>query len=388
MASRDAGHLQVLEAILVTLVLLGGAYTVFSMREPSTDTSRSRTSVEATSQDAMTVLAGITDARGSLLDIGVSDSIHCQEDSAPSPTLCYGNTSSNLSLRITGYLPEGAGWALVLDNGYVPRDLYRSPVPGAEVVSSATSFVPDWNLTFATPELSCYEATQDVNVTLLAIRHGALANLSALSINASLGGPWNGTRSYSLASAWNATLPAAVRSASDNVTVNATGKRGTYPGQTAYAACNLGGQGASIVSALRSSTFSLTNAPVNGSATLTANLAPLASLTGVTLLSSNATVYEPLPPLPNASDAYAPAAVIALGATATPTATWTVAPTSLYGVHPVVLRALLNVTLPNGSAASVEARLVGTMTVTLPSGTVPIETPYRAELQVWLPDWR
>lgn len=392
MESTDAGHIQVLEAILVTLVLMGAAYTVVSFRLPSSETGRARSAFDKIAQDALTVLAGLADDRGSLLAAGLGDAIHCVQDPAAQAPLCTGNASANLSFRLSNYLPAGAGYALLLDNGVAARELYRSPLPATEIVTSGLNMVPDWNLTFAMPELSCYEPGMDVNVSMIAVRHGAVTNLSMLWVNASAGGPWNATRSTATADWWNATLPAATRPASSNITVNATGKRGTFPGESSYASCGLNGQGNRTRDALRNSTLTLANAnnttAVGATASFSVDLTPLATATNVTLLSSTLTVYEPLAPRPNEPDAYAPAVTLPLGSGKTPQANWLVPFSSIYGVHPVVVRALVNVTMPSGPAVGVEARLVGTLTIALPSGTVPVEAPYRAVLQAWLPDWR
>jgi hypothetical protein len=306
--------------------------------------------------------------------------------------LCSGNTSASLTFRLANYLPVGSGYALLIDNGVRSRELYRSSLPATEIVSSSMSLVPDWNLTFALSELSCYETGMDVNVTMLAVRHGAVANLSMVWVNASAGGPWNATRSTTMPDWWNASLSSSTRPASGDVTINATGKRGTYPGGTSYASCDLDGQGARIRDALRGSTLTMGNedntTAIGGVAGFHVDLTPLATATNVTLLSSSLSVYEPLAPRPNEPDAYAPTVVFALGNGLTPEVNWTVPLASIYGVHPVVVRATVNVTMQSGPATTVEARLVGSVTLALPSGTVPVESPYRAVLQAWLPDWR
>lgn len=363
--------------MLVTLVLLGAAYAAVNLKAPTATADRGRDRLQSIASDSLVLLAGLNNSNGTLLDVGLTESIHCLANETAAGSMCAtNNRSSTLTFRLESYLPTGIHYAFYLDNGVEERILYRKGVPDGEVVAASHSFVPNWNLTFITTELSCYEATQDVNATLYGIRHGSLVNLTSATVNGVAAvRAANGT--------WNATFPSVSRLAADTLTPVAIGKWASFPGTTSYDSCNLGGNGAAIVTALRATQLDIAtpNVSLGSIAQFSANLAGLAAVPGVTLGASNLTIYEPVTPR-NASDGYAVAAIFPL-AGSTPSANWSVPMSSIYGTHPVVLRAPLSV---NG--ATVEARLSGMVNVTLASGAAAIEAPYRATLQAWFPDWR
>lgn len=384
---RDEAHLQVVEAMLVTLVLLAAAYAVMTLRVPANETDRTRDKLEKVATDSMLVLAGIDEERGNLLDLGLQEAIHCVAKSvAP---MCTGARSSNLSLRIESYLPEGTGYALLLSNGAGERELYRSSAPPGEAVSASYSFLPDWNATFVVTELSCYEAAMDVNATLVAIRHGNVTTPSRVILNdTTTHGNW-GNVSYANPGWWNVTLPAAERAASSYLKANITAKRGTLPGNTTYGSCDLGGLGPTIRDAFRASTLKpgFATVPVGTSVAFQLDLAPVAAVAGLTMGNANLTILEAMAPRDGIPDEYAPTAFLPLGAGPLPSATWNAPASATYGAHPVLVRVGLTVDV-GGTPVQVEGRLVGQVNVALPSGTVPLEPPYRAIIQAWFPDWR
>jgi hypothetical protein len=373
----------VLEAIILALILLGAAYSVTTLRTESVDQGRPRAHLERVARDSMTVLSGLEDANGSLLDAYLQEAMHCVADPDPSPVSCQGTRSANLSLKVSVYLPAGAGYAIALDNGVEAEDLYRSVLPPGETVSATFTYAPRWNLTFLAPELSCYDAGMAANVTAIPIRRGALATLTALKLDAA-----SGKNATAVAAQtpgfWNASFAAADVPALGVLRANATGRGGTFLGAVSVPSSALGGLGPSLVTALRGArlTPSASTIAVGGRVSFATDLAPLLALQGVSLLASNVTVYDPVPPRSMVPDTYLPAAVLARNATGG--ATWDVPAHARLGVHPVLLRASL--LLPNGNR--VEVHRVDAVTVSLPDGTVPIDPPYRAVLQVWFSDWR
>lgn len=380
----DEGHLQVLEAMLVTLVLLGAAYAVITLKVPSTESDRTRDRLDKLATDALLILAGLNETRGTVLDLGITESLHCLADGAAPGASCLGNKSANLSFRIDSYLPEGAGYALSLHNGAASRDLFRNSMPTGEAVSSSHTYVPDWNMTFLTTELSCYESGMSVNATLAGLRHGAVASLSYGNVTNSTGAEVSGEKAAA-AGWWNLTIPAAGRPPADVLYANATGKRGTYPGTTVYGACSLGGLGPAIRAAAATSTVQVladnATVPLGRSVDVRVDLSPLATVAGATLSSMNLTIYEPITPR-NWTDGYAVAAVLPIPSP-TGTVTWTVPDHALYGAHPALVRVLLLV-----GVVPVEARIPTIVVVGLPSGAQPIEPAYTATIQAWFPDWR
>ena len=370
--------------MLVTLVLLGAAYAVITLKMPATESDRTRDRLDKLATDTLVVLAGLNETRGTALDLGITESLHCLADANAPGVACLGSKGANLSFRLDSYLPEGTGYALSLDNGAGSRSLFSTAVPAGEAVSSSYTFVPDWNMTFVATELSCYESGMGVNATLLGLRHGAVANLSYGNVTNGTGAAFSGQKS-SNAGWWNVTIPAAGRPATDRLVANVTGKRGTYSGSTAFGSCDLAGKGPLIRNATGNATVRVlaTNAtvPIGRSVDVQVDLTPLSALAGVTLSSMNLTIYEPISPR-DWTDGYAVAAVLPIAAPAS-AVTWTAAPDALYGAHPAIVRALLLV-----GGVPVEARIPTTIVVGLPSGAQPIEPAYTATIQAWFPDWR
>jgi hypothetical protein len=362
----DQGNLQVVEAMMVAMLLLGAAYGVLTFSLPTSQADRTRGELGRIVSDGLTVLAGLKGERGSELDAGILDAMQ-------------GN-NSNLTLKLGSYLPSGVAYAVLLDNGAQQRDVVRAAVPPGEAVTSTVGFSPDWNLTFVTTELSCYDAGMAVNATLLPIVHGTVVNASSGGGKID-GTPVAGERSAALPGAWNLTLTSPP--ATGTITASMTARSATVPGSASYASCNLGGPaaGAAIVTALRSATVTAGTAPVGGTLMFdvdTTGLLGVATMTGASLW-----VYEPLPAVGGAPDGYAAAAVLPVTPGVTASVPWDVPSTSLYGAYPVVLR--VNLT---AAGSPVQARVLTFAQVALPSGVVPIEPTYRIALQAWFRDWR
>lgn len=383
---RDDASLYVLEAIILTFILLGAAYSVTKLQASSVDHGRPRGHLETVARDAMTVLSGLEDANGSLLEAYLLEAYHCAVDAEPSDSSCEGRRGANLSFRLESYLPPGTGYAVSLDNGVEARDLYRSMLPPGETVSATYAFTPTWNLTFLLPEMSCYEPGMEVNLSALPIRRGSLATLDRIGLVGAQGdGVSDGERAHA-AGFWNLTLPASERSSAPHlVTVDATGRGGTFAGVALVSTCGLGGLGEALVETMRMDPLVLDPpvASLGQRVTFRADASRLGEIPGVSLLAANVTVYEPVPPRPLEPGTHGVAKVLDLGAEAKGELAWDVPPDAFYGVHPVVLRVGLDV-----AGTRVEARSVSMVTVALPDGTVPIDPPYRAVLQVWFSDWR
>lgn len=379
---RDEASTHVLEAILLALILLSAAWTVTTMREPAVEPERPRANLERLAHDALVVLDGLKEERGSLLDLYLVEAMQCASSAPPSDG-CEGARSTNLSMKLDNYLPRGAGYAIAIDNGVEPRDIYRSVLPAAETVSTDLAYAPSWNLTFLATELSCYESGMDVNVSLAPLRNGAHASATAVRAN------WSAANVSAVAShvagVWNATLPGSTRPAATVVAANVTASGSTtYRGATSYASCDLAGAGPAIVSALRATSFeaSTPTAPLGSRVTFSADLSDLLAVLGATVGTAEIVVYEPLPAHGLDPDSYVPAASLPLPVAAATEAEWDVSEESLFGVHPVVMTVQLQV-----GAQTVEARKLGFVSVALPSGVVPHDPPYRAVLQAWFPEW-
>lgn len=386
---HDEGHLQVLEAMLVTLVLLGAIFAVMQFRLPANPRDSARASMQDVAVDALVVLQGLADENGTALQAALSEAMHCKLSSAPPADSCFNARGRNLSLKLDSYLPEGAAYMVGVGNGGAVRELWRDSLPIGEAVEAKLPVSASWNLTFVAMDLSCYEPGADANATLVPIRVGNLSSPTSVKVNMS-----NGVLVTGQAGAawglWNATLAGAARPSTGVATAMVTAKGATFPGSSAYASCALEGQTSALRDAVRQSRLDIMGpggtrvAPVAGTVTFSADVSPFAAVSGAALGERNVTIYEPLPPRPGVADGYAALATLPMTGASVD---WTVPPEALYGAHPVLLRQKVTMTLPSSAVVVVEARLVGILDVGLPSGVVPLDPPYEAVLQVWFPDW-
>lgn len=380
--ARDEGNLFVLEGVLISLILLGAAYTVSSIHQSSLDSVRPRAELDRLARDTLMVLDGLDDGNGtSLLDLYLAQQFHCALDAVPSTDDCHGRRSKNLSIKIDSYLPLGAGYAIAVGNGAGIRDLYRSPLPQGEAVAASISTALEWNVTFAVSELSCYDAASDVNLTLVPIDRGALSwgRWGNVTVGAT---ETAGERAFT-ARWWNVTLPAATRPATGTFVANVTGNA-SLPGASSYGSCSIAPSAAALRDAIRVTPFSAApvRVPLGGQSVFSVDITEIAAVPGASITEANVTVYEPLPPRGESPDTYVEAGRVALSGGSVRTGTWLPSPSTLYGSHPALLRVGVSV-----DGATVELRRVLVLDVALPSGEVPIDPPYRVSLQAWLADW-
>lgn len=376
----DDASVHVLEAVLLSLILLGAAYSVSTLRDTATPAERQRSKLEALTNDALVVLDGLASENGRLLDLFFAEAYHCAVAEAQDPEMCDGPRSANLSLKLQSYLPAGIGFAYGIANGVEERVLYRSTLPEGETVIASRAVNPDWNLTFLASEMSCYESGMSAAMLAVPIWHGGLAKPAGVNVTIAAS---NATAVEEPAGTWRATLPAATRPASGIVrsAVNATD--GTYPGVSRYDACDLGGLGPALAAAIQASTFAAAApTPVGGTAILSYGLAPVAAVSGASLVSLHLTVYEPLPPRAGVADSYVPLGRLDLDPSQLAgVASFHVPPESLYGAHPAVLTARVD-----AGGGTVDLHRVTVLQVALPTGAVPIDAPYRVFVQTWFPD--
>lgn len=372
--------------MIVALLLLGAAYAVLGVRSSAPGTDRTRSELQRLASDAVTVLGGVRDDRGRALDLDLLEAIHCSYDITPSTTSCLDGMGANLSLKIGSYLPSGTAYAIFLDNGFAAREVFDTGAPVGEAVSSSVAYAPDWNFTFVIPELSCYDTRMAVNATLVPVVNGAFAAVTSGHVLLDDDAGSTAIASTTLTGAWNVSLDLTARPAASDVSAVLTSKRSTLPGVGHYASCVMdSGVANATMYALRNASAVASPAIVSAgdAVALSANLAPLAAVSGITIGPSWVTVYDPLPGRPNQADTWVVSENASLPTGTTPSTTWDVPMSAAFGVHLVVVST--NVTI---GSTTFQARSLTTVTVALPSGVVPIEPPYRVELQVWSRDWR
>lgn len=376
---EDSATLYVLEAIIISMVLLGAAYAVSTLQESSRENVRPRAELGRVVEDALIVLSGLDDGNGtSLLDHLLVQAMHCAYDAAPSPIDCQGARSRNLSIKLDHYLPMGAGYAIALSNGVASREIYVSPLPEGEAVSASRGFQPEWNTSFVFTEFSCYPAATEINATIIPIDRARVSWARWANLTLA-GAEYEGKRAHTPLW-WNVTLPAA-RPSADLLRANTTGNA-TFPGLASYAECGHGGRTLELREALAAARFSpgAPTVPVSGTVGFKANLQPILDLPGTTVNEATVTVYAPLPPASNM-----PGSWLRAGDTIALTngeGTWSAPPHSLYGTHVALLRVSVTV-----GSDTFELRRATTIDLALPTGEVPIHAPYRATVRAWLADW-
>lgn len=378
----DEGSVHVLEAVILAMVLLGAAYSVTALRDTGGVTDQPRVKLKALTQDALVVLSGLTDTRGTLLEVFMLESYHCASGIVPSGHFdCALDRSANMSLKLEHYLPTGAGYTYGISNGVDERILYRSLLPEGETVTASLPFVPDWNVTYLTPQMSCYDLGMDVVTLAVPIWHGMRADPTQLNLTT---GAVNTTAALDANGVWRATLPALTRPAAATLYADVTATDGSYPGQTQYGSCDLDGLGPTLLTALAATTFDVpASVPIGEEVAIQYDLSALQGVAGALITSANVTLYEPLAPHGQRADAYVPLGVATLDEI-DGTTSWRVPTWSLYGAHPATLS--VRVVAPSG--AVVDLHRVDVIDVALPTGQVPIDAPYRVFLQAWFPDWR
>lgn len=391
----------VLEAVLLAMILLGAAYAVSTLQDPSLELVRPRSELERVVRDALVVLEGLGDGNGtSLLDRYLLEALHCAEDPTPSSTDCESRRSKNLSVKLESYLPLGSGYAIGLANGAATREIYRSPLPMGEAVSTSLTFVPEWNTTFAFTEFSCYDDGAPAVVTLIPIDKGNVTHARYNNVTA-LGVEYEGARARPsvpwgpayTARWWNATIPSLAfvdangdgRKDPMNLSVNATANA-TLNGTTVIHECDRNALDDELADALHASTFdaSALRVSVGSSMSFSADLGPIDALlgVGVTIREVHVALYEPVAPRNMTPDTWLPAGLVELTDSGVRTGTWTPAPDALYGAHPALLRVGVSV-----AGVDMELRRAIVVDVALASGEVPFDPPYRASLQAWMADW-
>lgn len=382
---RDSANLFVLESIIIAMVLLGAAYAVSSLRGSSLENVRPRTELERVTTDVLTVLAWLDDGNKTpLLDVHLLEALHCAKDQPASTLDCHGTRSKNLSIKLDNYLPLGGGYALGLGNGVATREIYVSPLPQGEAVSSSRGFAPSWNTSFVYADFSCYPAGVDIHATLIPIDRGRVVATTSAKVKVA-------EREYAAVASgipkWYDVTVNDPRPAAGDVRASAALGSITFPGLTAYTQCSHNGRSAELKTALDAVTFSADAASVPVASTLgfEADLAAIEALPGVVVDGATVTVYEPLPTRINGADTWIQAggAMALTNGPGARTATWTAPADSLYGTHPALLRISARV-----DGNPVEMRRVVLVDVALHTGEVPIDAPYRAVLRTWLADWR
>lgn len=399
---------------MISLILLGAAYAIQGLQSAAVTEERPRAELSRLVDDALAVLAGLDTGNGTLLDMYLAQAIHCATDAVPDPSDCDDRRSQDLSIKLESYLPLGAGYAIGIGNGGAVREIYRSPYPQGESVSSSWTISPNWTLGFAYARLGCYPDadTALADVRLLPIERGAKAEVAQLKYaNLTVGtaeraatpapasAEWNESATYGaflpgtmLWSPYGAHAhPHAGTHPAVTIGANVTGN-GTFDGATNVTTCAHVEDTATLHAAVNATPFGTTTRDVNVSIgrpmAFVADLSALDALGAVSVTHANVTIYEPVSAHPTRADSWVVADRFTLtGPTGAMTGEWTPPADALYGAHVALLRAALDV-----GGVPVEARKALVVYVGL--GTegdgevlVPVDAPYRITLQAWMPDW-
>lgn len=388
----DQANIIAFEGVLVALILLGAIFMALGSSQPATDPTGGKREFETMAQDALVVMYGLKEPRGRVLDVSLAETMDCAAGENPPASLCVGSRPNNLSHRIEGYLPPGAGYSIALDNGVDARTLYASGPRTGERLSAYHTFNPDWNLTFTTTDLSCHDPTMKVNVSLAPISRGQTPPIRSIQAEAD-GVAFAASDLDTPRGVWNATLP--VDHVGSTIRGVAENARGSFFGTAGSDVCTLGASGWLLRDGLNQSTAWAGLDDANDVVPVGKQLqvgydfeSVLDHVPGASVTYQRATIYEPVPGRTGEPGGFVIAQTLDLvsDAEATGGGSWSVPTSSLFGVHPVVVRVGFEV--PVGvDVVEVELRMLRIVEFAHPSGIVPIEAPYRAVLEVWLPDW-
>lgn len=157
---NDSGATHVLEAVLVTMCLLGGVIFVVTFNYPTVPNAKPAARLETETSDILGLLAE-------------------KEIDAPQ----YGNrtlskliaealqgNTGNLTAEMQKLLAPGVRYNLYISNGYgEPFPIYESYVPSGETVSSVRPFDPRWSYVFLTTDMDNYDAASDIPMSVYAV---------------------------------------------------------------------------------------------------------------------------------------------------------------------------------------------------------------------------
>lgn len=136
--AQDEAQIQVLEAVLIAVIMLGAIGFVLTFTLPTSETEPTRAGLETRATDALAVLSEfpVDDTRygGNMLSYAVAKALE--------------GDASVLEERLKALLPPATKFNVYLSNGQEAYEVYASGTPQGETVTATYVFEPKWQYSF------------------------------------------------------------------------------------------------------------------------------------------------------------------------------------------------------------------------------------------------
>jgi len=155
----DPAHIQVLEAVLIALIMIGAVGFVISFSLPTTPNEPVLDALDTRADDALSVLneLPVDDTRygNNLLSYAIAQALQ--------------GDSTELETRLKGILPPATKFNVYLYNGDESYLIYYSGEPRGERVTATQIFEPAWSHTFVSRDSRTYSAPNTMGVYALPV---------------------------------------------------------------------------------------------------------------------------------------------------------------------------------------------------------------------------
>ncbi|HUR67901.1 MAG TPA: hypothetical protein VM370_01540 [Candidatus Thermoplasmatota archaeon] len=148
---RDGGSTAVLEAIVMTTIMLGSIAFVVTFDAPANTTSSSRAALEQRVRDVLAILNDTPVAGSSLGTNELSVAL----------LQCLQNDCGQLASDLDDLMPEGSRYALYLSTGSGLYPIYAPREPQGEAVTARRLIEPAWSYQFMSTSQTIYNPLED-----------------------------------------------------------------------------------------------------------------------------------------------------------------------------------------------------------------------------------
>lgn len=157
---EDAGNTHVLEAVIVTSIMLSAVVFVVTYDQPASGAADARTGLGTKAEDALAIL----------YDTPV-DSKFGEDALSAFIAECMNDSCDNLTARLDKLVPTGASYALYVSNGYSTYPVIVEREPLGEAASASQAFEPRWSSTFLATATESVASDDPLLVYALPIYH-------------------------------------------------------------------------------------------------------------------------------------------------------------------------------------------------------------------------
>ncbi|HVL49050.1 MAG TPA: hypothetical protein VM889_10875 [Candidatus Thermoplasmatota archaeon] len=183
LGGRDGGHVQVLEAVLIGLVMFTAVSFVLTYSLPTSETAPTRNRLENAGVDALNVLYEypLADARygNNTLSKLIADALS--------------GDCSGLDARFKAFLPAGTLYNLYMSNGYGATPLCIKGSPEGETATATHLIEPKWSFTFYETAVDYHDpARSHMRVYALPVYNSNLVPAGGVPVEITVRGVYEG----------------------------------------------------------------------------------------------------------------------------------------------------------------------------------------------------